>query len=217
MCYSAMQAQAAKNDLQGLGFKWISRDQPNLWKESFFPMDRMALGRLGLNGEREAVAAQFGLVPPWVTDQRGGPAYAKKWSTYNARSESVFERASFRGPILGQRAVVPVEAFFEVADRLPKPHPRYRVSRPDGKVFWFAALWDYSPKYDLTSCAILTVEPMELLAPFHSRSPVILDAEQMHAWLDPKNNTKDLIEPFLKAHSSDAFEAKVWTPPPKRR
>ena len=73
MCYSAMQAQAAKSKFFNLDFK--ARVQPDMDAQPFFPLGRVQFGRLDAAGSREAVEGQFGLVPPWVTDEMGGAKF----------------------------------------------------------------------------------------------------------------------------------------------
>jgi putative SOS response-associated peptidase YedK len=208
MCASAMQAQGAKSLLGDFQFK--ARTGVDMDERVIFPLQPMALGRLGADGQREAVSAQFGLVPEWVDDAKGGPKFGRY--CYNARRETVFEKPSFRQAILKRRGVVPVTAFFEFPDKeMPLRH-RYRISRADGQAFWLAALWERNERYGLTSCSILTGEPMSLVADFHSRSPLILDGAQVAPWLDPALSARQAIEALLGTHGSEGFqlEKEAW-------
>jgi putative SOS response-associated peptidase YedK len=216
MCYSAMQAQAAKNDLMGLRF--YARVQIDYGETMIFPLGKMAFGRLSPeDGAREALLGQFGLVPPWIADDKDGPKFGR--NCYNARSETLFEKPSFKESIRLHRAVIPATAFFEFPDHEKPVKHRYKVTRRDKGSFWFAGLWAYNKKYDLTSCSIITTEPMDLVSKFHSRSPVILDESQLEAWLDPALKDKGGIEPFLRPHSSEGFELEIedWEAVRKKR
>ena len=46
---------------------------------------------------------------------------------------------------------------------------------------------------ELHSCAIVTCEPSELVAPIHDRMPVILDREDEAGWLDPDRRRARLM------------------------
>lgn len=198
MCATAMQAQGAKNMLMDLDFKArVSVDDgPRL----IFPLQSMGFGRLGGDGLRESVEGQFGLVPEWVSEKQQGPKYGR--NCYNARVETVFEKPSFKKAILTQRAVVPVEAFYEFPDKESPLRHRLRVQREDGHAFLLGAIWAWHPGYGVTSVSVLTTEPMELLAPWHSRSPLILAPEQVGAWLDPAMRQGSAIRRFLKTSTS---------------
>ena len=55
--------------------------------------------------------AAWGLIPHWVKDEE--TADKMKLMTANARSESVFEKPSFRSAIKSKRCLIPVDGFFE--------------------------------------------------------------------------------------------------------
>jgi putative SOS response-associated peptidase YedK len=197
-----MQGQAAKTKFGDFHFK--GRVQGGFDEKAIFPLQPIAFGRLSASGEREFLHGQFGLVPEWVKDAKGGPKFGRY--CYNARSESVFEKPSFKRAILQRRAVIPVACFYEFPDKETPLTHRYRIQRADKRAFWLAALWEQHPAYGLQSCSILTTQPMDLLAPVHSRSPVILDDEQLDDWLDPSRKQRNAVEGFLKPHGSEGFE-----------
>jgi putative SOS response-associated peptidase YedK len=88
------------------------------------------------DGGWSCLPAGFGLIPHWARDTK----IAR--STYNARSETVAEKPSFRRAWRqGQRALVPMSAFFEPGYERGRAE-RWRVERRDGRPFAAAALWD---------------------------------------------------------------------------
>jgi putative SOS response-associated peptidase YedK len=203
MCASAMQAQGAKNKFYFAGLKTrfqTDMDDPR----DRFPLQTLAFGRVNPStGEREAVDGQFGLVPEWVDKERG-TKYGRH--TYNARTETVFEKPSFRKAILTRRAVVPVDCFYEFPDKEVPLRHRYKVRSKDGNGFWLAAIWERNAALGLESVAVLTTGPMELVAAFHSRSPIILDDAQVDGWLDPTLRAPEAIAQAFKVHDSQGFE-----------
>src|SRR4051812_32831790 len=189
MCASSMQNQRVKSKFGQLNFK--TRVQGDLLERTVFPLQKIFVGRAGLEG-REFLEAQFGLVPAWVKDEKGGPKYGRH--CYNARTETIFEKPSFKKAILERRAVIPVAAFFEYADL--GNNGRLRVSRQDEEPILLAAIWEHHPVYGLTSCSILTTEPLAILQGVHSRSPLILEEGDLEPWLDPTLKTPAAIKSF---------------------
>jgi putative SOS response-associated peptidase YedK len=78
----------------------------------------------------------FGLLPPWAKDDK----LAR--STYNARSETVAEKPSFRQAWKGRRfCLIPVQSVFE--PNYESGHAvRWRIARQDGLPFFLAGSWE---------------------------------------------------------------------------
>lgn len=197
MCSTILQSDPATT-LSDLIFK--VRTHVAKEPRAIFPLQPLLFGRLGSDGLRESLEGQFGLVPEWVSDKQKGPAFGR--NTYNARAETVFEKPSFKKAILTQRAVVPVEAFYEFPDKESPIRHRLRVQREDGQPFLLGAIWAWHAGYGVTSVSVLTTEPMDILARWHSRSPLILGAEHVEAWLDPSMKQSPSIQRFLKTSPS---------------
>jgi putative SOS response-associated peptidase YedK len=145
------------------------------------PVMRMRAGR------PEAAMVRWGLIPAFA---RGEPG---KFSTINARIESVESAVSYRGPWRrGQRCIQPASGFYEWhVDAQGRKSP-YLITVADQEVFGFAALWDRSVRADGTvveSCAHITLPANELMADIHNagshpgRMPAILRREDQEAWL----------------------------------
>jgi putative SOS response-associated peptidase YedK len=199
-----MQAQGAKKKFLFAGLK--TRFQTDLdERRDRFPLQTLAFGRVHPStGEREAVDGQFGLVPDWVGPDRGGAKFGR--NCYNARTETVFGKPSFRKAILARRAVVPVDCFYEFPDKESPLRHRFKVKARNGEGFWLAAIWERNEALNLESVAVLTTGPMGLLEPFHSRSPLILDDAQLDGWLDPKLKDASAIAEAFAVHGSEPFE-----------
>jgi putative SOS response-associated peptidase YedK len=144
--------------------------------------------------EREALTGQFGLIPHWASDAAIGRR------TYNARSETVAAKPSFRDAWrYGQRCIIPVEAFYEPDWRSGKAVPT-RISGVDGKPIGIAGLWSAwrSPQGKLLhSFAMLTInaDTHPLMKQFHKPT----DEKRMVAVL-PDGSYRDwLTAPLEKA------------------
>lgn len=85
---------------------------------------------------REAMPGMFGLVPNWATDLK----LARH--TYNARSETVATKPSFRDAWRrGRHCIIPAQAIYEPDWRSGKSVPA-RIARADGQPMGLAGLWD---------------------------------------------------------------------------
>ncbi len=121
----------------------------------------------------------WGLIPSWSKDPSIGARLI------NARAETVPEKPSFRAPFRRRRCLIPASGFYEWQVQGKGKQPYY-ITPADGGVFAFAGLWEKWTSPDgseLESATILTVEPNELMAPIHSRMPLILAPEDYGVWL----------------------------------
>ena len=82
------------------------------------------------------------------------------------------------------------------------------IVRTDGKVLWFAGLWDRCTTPDageVASFTILTGPSEGWLGDDHSRAPVILEPEAWGTWLDPAQDAG----PLMAAVRAERFEVGV--------
>jgi putative SOS response-associated peptidase YedK len=169
-------------------------------------------------GVREGVMLRWGLVPFFAK------GVAPKFSTINARVESVATAASYRGAWQrGQRCIQVASGFYEWhvgADTHKQP---FFIHLADREIFGFAALWDRSFTAEgaaIESCAHITMAGNSLMRDIHNagshpyRMPAILRMEDHDAWL---NGTIDEAQKLLVQYPSDlmvayAVSTRVNTP-----
>ena len=149
----------------------------------------------------EALTGIFGLVPPWSKDT----SIARH--TFNARSETVAEKPSFRDAWKrAQHCIIPADSLFEPDWRSGKSVATQFV-RADGKPLGIAGLWSSwkSPEGEVVhSYTMLTVNADEhpLMRMFHKptdekRMVVILPAEHYQHWLEaPAQLSGEFLRPF---------------------
>lgn len=136
---------------------------------------------------REALPGLFGLVPHWAKDLTVGRR------TYNARSETVAEKPSYRDAWrLARHCIIPADAFFEPDWRSGRAVPT-RIARADGEPMGLAGLWTGWKAPDGTvvrSYTMLTVNADDhpLMRQFHKsgdekRMVVILPEAAYDDWL----------------------------------
>ena len=146
-------------------------------------------------GTREVLNARWGMIPRWV-DKPGD----FKASMFNARAETLSDKASFKRPFKSQRCLVPASGFYEWKKVGSNKQPFY-IHKEDDAPFAFAGLYDCWQKDDqeLYSYTIITTAPNELMSTLHDRMPVILAPEMFEAWLSEDSEPGDL-EPLLKPY-----------------
>ena len=151
----------------------------------------------------------WGLTPEWADEKQG---------LINARSETVRQKRSFADAYESRRCLVPVDGFYEWADRGDGKQP-YRVAFADDRPFAVAGLWERwqeptrqtglaefgttkstEASTPLDTFTILTTEPNELVSELHHRMAVMLPPDHESDWLhgDP-NALADLLEPYPDA------------------
>jgi len=118
----------------------------------------------------------------------------------NARSETVFEKATFEYAIKDRRCLVLGDSFYEWKkmgrDRIP-----YRISWKDREMMIFAGLYNEwgvgSEKF--AGFAILTTSPNAEMSTVHNRAPVLLKTEKEQSeWISdiPYSEIRALTQPL---------------------
>ena len=172
---------------------------PQTWPGYFAPF--VGRDRDRVEFARRADAGLFGLIPSWAKEL----AFGRR--TYNARSETVHEKPSFRDAWRrGQRCIVPAEAIYEPNWESGRA-VRWRIGRADGVPMGIAGLcnvWRAPDGRSVPSFTMLTLNADEhpLMRRFHKpgdekRSVVVLDEADYDAWLEcPTDRQRDFLLPF---------------------
>lgn len=136
---------------------------------------------------RRAELAQWWLTPSFSKQLRSTQPL------FNARSETVTEKASFREPIKRQRAIIPAIGYYETHSDGSSKVPYF--IQPESGLLHFAGLYTWwadpakdrsdSSRWHLTT-TILTREAVGDVAWVHDRTPVTLPHELINDWVDPK-------------------------------
>ncbi|MCS6833299.1 MAG: SOS response-associated peptidase [Flammeovirgaceae bacterium] len=92
----------------------------------------------------------------------------------NVRSETVFEKSSFRFAVQYQRCLVVADGYYEWDSQgIP-----YYIRLPQHRLFAMAGIWEKKNCF-----AILTTQASEGIASLHDRMPLILSPHYYHDWL----------------------------------
>jgi len=160
---------------------------------------------------------QWGLVPFWVKDSK--QAAKIRFGTFNARSETVFEKPSFKHAVKKQRCLVLASGFYEWQELEGQKYP-YFIQLRQHKLFALAGIWDEwhnkATGEKTVSFSIITTQANPMMSKIHNskkRMPVILSVDSKtensaKQWLNPditKENTHRLMLPYaddqMQAHT----------------
>jgi len=155
---------------------------------------------------------KWGLTPRWADSEQG---------LINARSETVDRKRSFAEAYESRRCLVPVDGFYEWADRGNGKRP-YRVAFEDNRPFAVAGLWERweeptrqtglaefgsgestEESTTLETFTIITTEPNELIADLHHRMAVMLPPDRESEWL---HGGPKAVAELLTPHPDDELE-----------
>jgi putative SOS response-associated peptidase YedK len=139
--------------------------------ENIVTIRRTSLGR-------EATRLRWGLIPEGTKDPGDLPLII------NARRETIATRPAFRVPFRERRCLVVADGFYEWLADAGGKRP-FWVHLVSGRPFALAGIWDRweGPDGPVESCAIVTTEASEDLAPIHDRMPAVLEPERARRWL----------------------------------
>ncbi|OQP85660.1 hypothetical protein BTR14_14410 [Rhizobium rhizosphaerae] len=148
---------------------------------------------------------RWGFVPGFIKDPRDFPL------VINARSETVFEKASFRAALRHRRVLLPANGFYEwrKAGKGERAQPFFIRPR-EGGLIAFAGLmecWASPDGSEVDTAAILTTAANAALAPIHARMPVILKPEDYARWLDCRTQEPRAVADLLAPLADEVLEA----------
>ena len=154
----------------------------------------------------------WGLIPNWCKDK--GTAFKMRLNTLNARSETIYEKPSFRGSIKSKRCLIPSTGFFEWQEYKGNKYP-YFIRLKDEPIFSMAGIFetwiDKQTAEVFNTFSIVTCNANPLMAKIHNskeRMPVILTRENEMQWIREElteSEVKDLMQPLdenlMQAHT----------------
>ena len=201
-----------------------------------FPLSTGPIVRLGAQGDRAALLAQWGMIPPGsetripMSRPRGPGEKPKRISTVNARQETIGTRPTYRHAWKsGQRCIVPARLFFE-PNWETGANVWWRFRRVDGQPWSVAGLWsewtDPATGEVVPSYTMLTVnadthplmkrmhKPDPRLPPDQQdkRSLVLLERDEVDLWL---GGSKEEARALIKLTPVELFDAED-VPAPSR-
>jgi len=154
---------------------------------------------------------QWGLIPSWVQSPTEANEIRKK--TYNAKSETVFEKPSFSHAITHGRCIIPSIGYFEWRHEGGRKIP-YFIFVKDAEIFSMAGIsetWiNKETKESVTTFSIITTPANSLTEYIHNtkkRMPLIINKEDEQKWITPNlqhDEIVNMMQPFDPAQM-DAY------------
>jgi putative SOS response-associated peptidase YedK len=160
------------------------------------------------DAHRQIEPMRWGLVPSWAKDLSVGSRM------FNARVESLGQKAAFRTALVKRRCLIPASGYFEwrklgeqTANGRRRPVKQaYYLTPQDGSVMAFAGLWEYwrpagsasgedTADAAVVSMTIITAPAVGQMTQIHDRMPLVLPASEWAAWLDPRVDPAPMLGP----------------------
>ena len=189
-------AEPSQSNVAG-GFDWQA-------DYNITPAQVVPVCALGKEGERALVPMRWGLHPAWQKTAPGSRPL------FNARTETVAAKPSFRSAFRRRRCLVPANGFYEWTaeevdgETVKSPHYIFDLNRP---LFAFAGIWemwtdpDDADSKPLLSTATLTMPADGAMANLHHRQPVRLDESDWEAWLSADMDVDATLDAALPSDS----------------
>lgn len=160
----------------------------------------------------EVQVFNWGLIPFWIKTEEDADEIRRM--TLNARADTIFEKPSFREPIMKKRCIVPSTGYFEWRHEGNKKVP-YFIYLKDEPIFSMAGIYDTwldkETGVQHTTFSIITTDTNPLTDYIHNtkhRMPAVLSKEDEEKWLEP-GLSKLEITSLLKPYNADLMDAYV--------
>ena len=130
---------------------------------------------------------------------RWGYSFPDGHPIINARSETAQTKPLFQDGMRRRRCLIPAKCYFEW-ERRDKERIKYAIRPAHGRILYFAGIyhWEQHSEATFPTFAILTQQAAPEIAFIHERMPVILPAERLRDWLNPRNDARDILQAALR-------------------
>ncbi len=145
----------------------------------------------------------WGLIPKWTK-----PGERPKVAPINARSETISDKPMFRSLVKYRRCLVPANGFYEWK-RSPEGKQPFYIEPSGHQLMLFAGVFDEAKGVGgdpLESFSIITTRANDTMSTLHDRMPVILDDNDLEAWLDRDLTEFEPLEQLMRPAPDDAIQ-----------
>jgi len=188
MCSAGYIASRARVGREVSEFFATIEEMADLPRRTIRPTESSPFIRLEGDANRHLRMLHWGLIPYWAKEKKIA------YQTFNARSESIAEKPTFREPFKKRRGILAWSGYVEWREEDKKNIP-YEFFLANGEPLGIAGLWDTWSRDGVVieSCTMVTTVPNELVVDYQDRMPVILHPEDYDAWMDPSAKPADLL------------------------
>lgn len=141
---------------------------------------------------------QWGFVPPWAKEGQF------KRPLFNARGETIWEKPSFKNLIKRYRGIVPVNGFYEWQKQGNSRLANYITLKESPAMGMAAIIQGHSDGY--SQCCLITTDANSQMQEVHNRQPVIINPDNMDAWLN--DDKVERINEYMEPLASGTFDIK---------
>lgn len=131
------------------------------------------------------IKEQGGIEP--VLSIWGFPKFDKKGVIINARSETAFEKRTFRDSVISRRCIIPSTGFYEWDSEKRK----YMFRMEGLNVLYMAGLYNYYQ--DEMRFVILTTKANESISDVHHRMPLVIPKDEIDTWIMDDEVSNDIL------------------------
>jgi putative SOS response-associated peptidase YedK len=155
----------------------------------------------------------WGLIPFWANPEQAKTIASK---TLNAKSETIFEVASFKDSILSKRCIILVDGFYEW-QHIGKDKNEFFITLRDEQPFAMGGVWSSwinTNGETKQTFSIITTPANPLMEEIHNtkkRMPLILPKESEQKWLS-QNLSKHEIIHLMQPFDSSLMKANQVSP-----
>lgn len=228
MCYTI--ENMTRNQLKYAKRLGTSEEDINYWKEKVKRIEKHPLFKVSgfahpdlmvVTNEqpREIQLYNWGLITPFKWLREIGQAKQNANKTLNCRSETMFEKASFKEAAQSKRCIILVDSFYEYHDYQGKKYP-FRIKMKDDLPMALGGLWEHwnYQGEDFYTTTIVTTEANEMMAKIHNnpkgsethRMPVIIPDELREDWLHTEADDKagqEKVKELCAPYEDELLEA----------
>lgn len=178
------------------------------FNEDFYLVSGFAHPKLPIIKQGVITLSEWGLIPSFALQEKADDFQNM---TLNARSDTIYEKPSFKKSIISQRCILVVDGFFEWRHENKKKYPFY-IYPTDETVFYLGCIYN-SWVNKITgeikdTFSIITTDANPLMEYIHNskkRMPLILDQADIQDWIHPETDkqvVKNLMKPYPETEMS---------------
>ena len=140
----------------------------------------------------------WNLVPSKLESRDKVVEFDSRYSTFNARLETVASAPTFQEPWRSQRCLVVVDGIIEWVGEKRRKIP-HLIRHKERIPFAMAGLWsrwqDSGSGEEMWSCTVIVKDADDWYSQFHDRMAVLLAPDSYEQWLDPerKHGQRELL------------------------
>ena len=146
----------------------------------------------------------WGLIPNWAMDFNNADILRKM--TYNARSETMKEKPTFKDLIEYNKCIITLNGFYEWK-KTPYGKICYYITSSDNTLLSLARIWfswfDKSSTQFINTVSIITQNANEMMSKIHNvkkRQPVIISKLNYENWINSRLDFQHILDESFNTH-----------------